>query len=67
MFVKDPTAPHMHSCTTCETLMLESERLLQTNAVIIPAKASLRGDYVITGVRLSVRLSVCLFVCYHDS
>jgi len=31
--------------------------------IIIPAKASLRGDYVITGVRLSVRLSVC----YHDN
>ena len=30
--------------------------------IIIPAKASLRGDYVITGVRLSVRLSVCLSV-----
>ena len=29
--------------------------------IIIPAKAFAR-DYVITGVRLSVRLSVCLFV-----
>ena len=31
--------------------------------IVIPAKASLRGDYVITGVRLSVRLSVS----YHDN
>ena len=30
--------------------------------IIIPAKASLRGDYGITGVRLSVRLFVCLSV-----
>ena len=30
---------------------------------VIPTKASLRGDYVITGVHLSV----WLFVCYHDN
>jgi len=34
--------------------------------IIIPAKAFAR-DYVITGVRLSVQMSVCLFVCYHDN
>ena len=31
---------------------------------VIPAKAFAR-DYVITGVGLSVRLPVCLSVCYH--
>ena len=32
--------------------------------LIIPAKAR---DYVFTGVGLSLCLSVCLFVCYHDN
>ena len=30
-------------------------------------RESFRGDYGITGIRLSVRLSVCLFVCYYDN
>jgi len=34
---------------------------------ISSARESFRGDYGITGIRLSVRLSVCLFVCYYDN
>jgi len=35
VFIKDPTAPHMHRYSIpCETLMPENEREMQTNAVI---------------------------------
>jgi len=51
----------MVHCTANSNVLSLSFGLKPRQTVIIPAKAFAR-DYVITGVRLSVCLSVCLFV-----